>query len=57
MVSSHIACIAIVYLAWCVSERIPDGWATAVLIPGAFNLIRGCSSAPDKALRKGKKKI
>src|SRR5580704_7943341 len=44
-----IAGVAVVRLASCVRERVPDRWLAAVFVDGTFDLIRRGGASPQKA--------
>ena len=52
VVAGDIAVAAVGDLAGRVRKAIPDRLAAAILIPGALDLVRRCSSAPHKVLGK-----
>jgi hypothetical protein len=50
MVVRNVARIVVVDLSWCVGEMIPNGFALAMFVPAAFDLIRSRGGTPDKFL-------
>ncbi len=49
LIAGNVACHPAPYLPECMSEFVPDRFALAVLVPCAFNLVRGRGGAPKKA--------
>ncbi|VTR57178.1 Uncharacterised protein [Serratia fonticola] len=54
VIDGNVAVCALVSGAWQVGEGIPDGWAFAVGIVCAFNLIRRASRAPEELFRESR---
>src|SRR6266478_5704484 len=52
-ITGDVAGFASLHAAYGVGETIPDGFAFAVLVPGAFYLIGGGSHAPEEFLGEG----
>jgi hypothetical protein len=51
VVTGDVAVRVVSDLAGCVSETVPDGFAFAVFVPCAFDLVRGRGGAPVEAFR------
>jgi len=49
VVAGDVAGIGVGDLAGCVGEAVPDGFAFAIFIPCAFDLVRGSGGAPEEA--------
>src|SRR5580704_5037861 len=52
-VAGCVAGVAIFDFAGGMGEAVPDGFALAVFVPRAFDLIRGGGGAPEEALGEG----
>src|SRR5262249_24546717 len=52
VVVRDVSGVIVLYMSRLVHVRVPDRRALAALVPGALDLVRGCSDAPVKALRK-----
>src|SRR5580704_15120687 len=52
-VAGYVAGVAILDFAGGMGEAVPDGFALAVLVPRAFDLVRGGGGAPEEALGEG----
>ncbi len=52
LIAGNVASDAAADFARCVGEAVPDGFAFAVLVPGAFDLVGGRGYAPDEAFGK-----
>src|SRR5215470_11872525 len=51
-IAGDVASVAAFYFANGVRKAIPDGFALAVFVPGAFDLIRSRGGTPEKVFRK-----
>jgi hypothetical protein len=52
MIAGDIPVVTVLDCIRPVGEAIPDAFSFSVFIPGAFDLVSGCSHAPDKVFGK-----
>ena len=52
MIIGHITVVTICYFAFYLAKAVPDGWATAIGVGSALDLIAGGRSPPEEAAGK-----
>jgi hypothetical protein len=51
-IARRVARVSVLDFAGSVGEAVPDGFAFAIFLPRAFDLVGGSGRAPEKILRK-----